>query len=145
MTVSFGSTITQAELNGVISLFCHFYKHIEGFDYTDEELSFDTCKLQILNGIYSDEELIVETPLQVKISDERFPVQNYKLGVSYYSYTPDTDNELPPLQHDYFDLTLDINGVAELDFDDSDVVYIMLTGWELVTSFDKPLITEVTS
>ena len=145
MSISFGSTITQAELNGVISLFCHFYKHVETFDYTNDEIEFDTCKLQILNGIYSDEELIVETPLKVKITNEKFPIQNYKLGVSYYSYEPDTDDELPNLQKDYFDLTLDSNGIAEIDFDDADVVYIMLTPWELVTSFDKPLITEVTS
>ena len=145
MTISFGSTITQAELNGVISLFCHFYRHVETFDYTDEELEFDTCNLQILNGIYSDEELIVESPLKVKISEERFPIQNYKIGVSYYSYEPDTDDELPLLQKGYLDLTLDSNGVGEVEFDDADVVYIMLDAWELVTTFDKPLITEVTS
>ena len=144
MTVSFGGTITQAELNSVILLFCHFYRHQETFEYDQEEIGFDTCDLQILNGIYSDEELIVETPLKIKISEERFPNQNYQLAFDYYSYNPDTDDELPQLQREYFDLTLDSNGEAEINIPDTDVIYIMLENWELVTSFDKPIITEAT-
>jgi hypothetical protein len=143
MSLAFGSTPSQAEINAVISLFCHFYEHHENFDYSDDVVEFDTCKLQILNGIYSDEELIVETPLRVKITDELFPCQSYYLAVDYYSYEPDTDNLLPQLQRKYFPLTVN-NGVAEIDFDDADVVYIMLTNWKLVTKFDKPVITEVT-
>jgi hypothetical protein len=50
---------------------------------------------------------------------------------------------LPQLQRKYFPLTVN-NGVAEIDFDDADVVYIMLSNWRLVTKFDKPVITEVT-
>ena len=145
MTISFGSTITQDELNGVISLFCHFYKHQEIFDYDSEEIDFDTCTLKILNGIYSDEELIVETPLRVQITDEEFPIQNYQLAFDYYSYNPDTDNELPQLQRQYFPLILDENGIGEIDIEDTNVIYIQLTNWELVTSFDKPLITEESS
>ena len=144
MAISFGGTITQSELNGVISLFCHFYKHQETFDYSDEEIGLDTCNLQILNGIYSDEELIVETPLTVKITDERFPVQNYQLAFDYYAYEPDLDDEPPQLQRQYFDLTLDSNGEAEITLEDTDVIYIMLTNWELVTSFNKPIIEEET-
>ena len=144
MTLEYGSTPTQAEINGVISLFCHFYEHHEDFEYSPETIEFDTCKLQILNGIYSDEELIVETPLQIKITNEKFPCQNYYLAVNYYSYLPDTDDQLPQLQREYMPLTLN-EGIAELDFNDSDVVYIMLDNWELVTKFDKPVITEVTS
>ena len=144
MAISFGGTITQSELNEVMSLFCHFYKHQETFDYSDEEIGLDTCDLQILNGIYSDEELIVETPLTVKITDERFPIQNYQLAFDYYAYEPDLDDELPQLQREYFDLTLDSNGEAEIDIEDTDVIYIMLTNWELVTSFDKPIIEEET-
>jgi hypothetical protein len=144
MTMSFRSTPTQAEINGIISLFCHFYEHHEDFEYSPETIEFDTCKLQILNGIYSDEELIVETPLQIKITNEKFPCQNYYLAVNYYSYLPDTDDQLPQLQREYMPLTLN-DGIAELDFDNSDVVYIMLSNWELVTKFDKPVITEVTS
>ena len=142
--IGFGETITQSELNGIISLFCHFYRHQETFEYDQEEIGFDTCDLQILNGIYSDEELIVETPLKVKISEERFPNQNYQLAFDYYSYNPDTDDELPQLQREYFDLTLDSNGEAEITIEDTDVIYIMLENWELVTSFDKPIITEAT-
>ena len=144
MTLSYGSTITQAELNGIISLFCHFYEHHEPFEYSDEKIELDTCNLEILNGIYSDEELIVETPLKVKVSDEEFPCQRYFLAVNYYSYLPDTDDVLPQLQRGYFPLELN-EGIAEIDFEDSDVVYIMLDNWELVTKFDKPIITEVTS
>lgn len=144
MTMSFGSTPTQAEINGVISLFCHFYEHHEDFEYSPETIEFDTCNLQILNGIYSDEELIVETPLKLKITNEKFPCQNYYLAVNYYSYLPDTDDQLPQLQREYMPLTLN-DGIAELNFNDSDVVYIMLSNWELVTKFDKPVITEVTS
>lgn len=143
MTLSYGSTPKQAEINGVISLFCHFYEHHESFEYSDEVMEFDTCDLQIINGIYSDEELIVETPLRVKITDELFPCQSYYLAVDYYSYEPDTDNLLPQLQRKYFPLTVN-EGIAEIDFDDSSVVYIMLTNWKLVTKFDKPVITEVT-
>ncbi len=143
MTIAFGSTPTQAEINAVLSLFCHFYEHHESFDYSPDEIEFDTCKLQVLNGVYSDEELIVETPLRVKISDELFPCQKYYLAVDYYSYDPDTDNLLPQLQREYFPLSLN-DGVAEIDFDDNEVVYIMLTNWRLVTKFDKPVITEVT-
>jgi hypothetical protein len=142
--IGFGETITQAELNGIISLFCHFYRHQEPFEYDQEEIGFDTCNLQILNGIYSDEELIVETPLQVKVTDERFPNQNYQIAFDYYSYNPDTDDEPPVLQREYFDLTLDSNGEAEINIPDTDVIYIMLENWELVTSFDKPIITEAT-
>ena len=68
MTIGFGSTMTPAEINGFISVFCHFYEHHEDFDYSDDVIEFDTCNLEILNGLYSDEELIVETPLKVKIS-----------------------------------------------------------------------------
>ena len=143
MTLEFGSTPSQAEINAVISLFCHFYEHHESFDYSDDVVEFDTCKLQVLNGIYSDEELIVETPLKVKITDELFPCQSYHLAMDYYSYEPDTDNLLPQLQRKYFPLSLN-DSVAEIDFDDSSVVYIMLTNWKLVTKFDKPVITEVT-
>lgn len=143
MAINFGGTITQSELNGIISLFCHFYEHHETFDYSDETIEFDTCDLKILNGIYSDEELIVETPLQVEISNELFPNQNYFLAVNYYSYTPDTDDQFPQLQRKSFPLSLN-EGIAEIDFDDADVVYIMLDNWELVTKFDKPVITEVT-
>lgn len=143
MTLEFGSTPTQAEINAVISLFCHFYEHHETFEYTDDVIEFDTCKLQVLNGIYSDEELIVETPLQISVSDELFNCQSYYLAVDYYSYEPDTDNLLPQLQRKYFPLTVN-NGVAEIDFDDADVVYIMLSNWRLVTKFEKPVITEVT-
>ena len=142
--IGFGETITQSELNGIISLFCHFYRHQETFEYDQEEIGFDTCDLQILNGIYSDEELIVETPLKLKISEERFPNQNYQIAFDYYSYNPDTDDELPQLQREYFDLTLDSNGEAEITIEDTDVIYIMLENWELVTSFDKPIITEAT-
>ena len=141
--IGFNETITQSELNGVISLFCHFYKHQEIFDYSSDEIELDTCTLQILNGIYSDEELIAETPLKIKITDEQFPIQNYQLAFDYYDYKPDNDDEPPVLQREYFDLELDSNGEAEIDFDDNDVVYILLPNWELVTSFDKPLITEV--
>ena len=144
MTLSYGSTPTQAEINGVISLFCHFYEHHEDFEYTDEVLEFDTCDLQILNGIYSNEELIVEPPLKVKITNELFPCQNYYLGINYYSYGPDTDNELPQLQRGYFPIEVN-DGIGEIDFNDEDVVYIMLDNWELVTKFDKPVIEEVTS
>ena len=144
MTLSYGSTPTQAEINGVISLFCHFYEHHEDFEYTDEVLEFDTCDLQILNGIYSDEELIVEPPLKVKITNELFPCQTYYIGINYYSYGPDTDNLLPPLQRGYFPITVN-EGIGQITFDDTDVVYIMLDNWELVTKFDKPVISEVTS
>ena len=144
MTIGFTETITQSELNGVISLFCHFYKHQETFDYDPEEIPLETCNLTILNGIYTDEELIVETPLTVKITDERFPIQNYQLAFDYYAYEPDLDDELPQLQREYFDLTLDSNGESEIDIEDTDVIYIMLTNWELVTSFDKPIIEEET-
>ncbi len=144
MTLSYGSTPTQAEINGVISLFCHFYEHHEDFEYTDEVLEFDTCDLQILNGIYSDEELIVEPPLKVKITNELFDCQTYYIGINYYSYGPDTDNLLPPLQRGYFPLEVN-DGIGEIDFNDEDVVYIMLDNWELVTKFDKPVIAEVTS
>ena len=143
MTIAFGSTPSQAEINAVLSLFCHFYEHHESFEYSDDVVELDTCKLQILNGIYSDEELIVEAPLKVKITDELFPYQSYYLAVDYYCYDPDTDNLLPQLQRKYFPLSLN-DGVAEIDFDDNEVVYIMLTNWRLVTKFDKPVITEVT-
>ena len=143
MTISFGSQITQAELNGIISLFCHFYKHQELFDYSDEEIGFETCNLQIQNGIYSDEKLIVETPLQIKITDERFPNQNYQIAFDYYAYNPDLDDEPPQLQRDYFPLELDENHEAEITIPDTDIIYIMLENWELITTFDKPIITEV--
>ena len=144
MAISFGGTITQSELNGVISLFCHFYKHQETFDYDEETIELETCNLNILNGIYSDEELIVETPLRLQISDELFPNQNYQIAFNYYAYEPDLDDEPPQLQRQYFDLTLDSNGEAEITLEDTDVIYIMLTNWELVTSFNKPIIEEET-
>ena len=143
MSLAFGSTPSQAEINAVISLFCHFYEHHESFDYSDDMVELDTCKFQVLNGIYSDEELIVETPLKVKIADGLFPFQSYYLAVDYYSYEPDTDNLLPQLQRKYFPLSLN-DSVAEIDFDDNEVVYIMLSNWRLVTKFDKPVISEVT-
>ena len=139
MTIGFTETITQSELNGIISLFCHFYKHQETFDYDPEEIPLETCNLTILNGIYTDEELITETPLRLQISDELFPNQNYQIAFNYYSYEPDTDEEPPILQRQYFDLTLDSDGVAEITLEDTDVIYIMLTNWELVTSFNKPI------
>lgn len=142
MSWNIGDTLTQAEINGIISVFCHFYEHHETFDYSDETIEFDTCDLEILNGIYSDEELIVETPLRVKVSDELYPNQNYQLAVDYYSYTPDLDDELPYLKREYYPLSLDEDNVAEIDFDDSSVVYIMLGNWELVTKFNKPVIKE---
>lgn len=141
--IGFEETITQSELNGIISLFCQFYKHQEIFEYSNDEIGLDTCNLNILNGIYSDEELIVETPLQIQITDEEFPNQTYKLGIDYYSYQPDIDDELPQLQRDYFTLELDQDGIAEITLPDTDVMYIMLTNWELVTGFDKPIVTEV--
>jgi hypothetical protein len=144
MAIEFEGTITQAELNGIISLFCYFYKHMETFEYSPEQIGLDTCNLNILNGIYSDEELIVETPLQIQISDQEFSNQTYKLGFDYYSYKPDLDDELPRLQRDYFDLELDQDGIAEITLPDTDVLYIMLTNWELVTGFDKPIIEEQT-
>lgn len=142
MAIEFGGTITQTELNGVISLFCQFYRHQEYFDYEDETIGLETCNIQILNGIYTDEELIAETPLQVKITDERFPNQNYQIAFDYYNYQPDTDDEPPILQRQYFQLELDSNGIAEITLDDTNVIYIMLNNWELVTSFNKPIITE---
>lgn len=141
--IGFDETITQSELNGVISLFCHFYKHQEIFDYSSDEIELDTCTLQILNGIYSDEELIAETPLKIKITDEQFPIQNYQLAFDYYNYKPDRDDEPPILKREYFPLELDSNGEAEISLDDTDVIYILLPNWELITSFDKTLITEV--
>lgn len=141
--IGFDETITQSELNGVISLFCHFYKHQGIFDYSSDEIELDTCTLQILNGIYSDEELIAETPLKIKITDEQFPIQNYQLAFDYYNYKPDRDDEPPILKREYFPLELDSNGEAEISLDDTDVIYILLPNWELVTSFDKTLIQEV--
>ena len=141
--IGFDETITQSELNGVISLFCHFYKHQEIFDYSSDEIELDTCTLQILNGIYSDEELIAETPLKIKITDEQFPIQNYQLAFDYYNYKPDRDDEPPILKREYFPLELDSNGEAEISLDDTDVIYILLPNWELITSFDKTLIQEV--
>lgn len=139
MAIEFEGTITQSELNGIISLFCHFYKHQETFDYDPDEIPLETCNLQILNGIYTDEELITETPLRLQISDELFPNQNYQIAFNYYNYLPDTDEEPPILQRQYFDLTLDSDGVAEITIEDTEVIYIMLNNWELVTSFDKPI------
>lgn len=139
MAIEFEGTITQSELNGIISLFCHFYKHQEYFDYDPDEIPLETCNLQILNGIYTDEELITETPLRLQISDELFPNQNYQIAFNYYNYLPDTDEEPPILQRQYFDLTLDSDGVAEITIEDTEVIYIMLNNWELVTSFDKPI------
>lgn len=138
----FGSTLTDAEVNGIISVFCHYYEHHETFDYSDENIELDTCDLEVLNSIYSDEELIVETPLQVKITDERFNNQNYYLGLMYYSYLPDQDNEPPVLEKKFFPLVLDEDNIGEIDFDGADVVYVMLTDWVLVTKFDKPMINE---
>lgn len=144
MTWAIGDTLTDAEINGIISVFCHYYEHHEPFNYTDETIELETCNLQILNGIYTDEELIVETPLQINVSDEVFPNQNYLLGVNYYSYTPDVDDELLILNRGYYPLTIDDNGVAEINFDNNSIVYIMLDNWELITKFNKPTITEVT-
>lgn len=144
MAIEFEGTITQNELNGIISLFCHFYKHQETFDYSPDEIGFETCNLQIQNGIYSDEELIVETPLTLQITDERFPNQNYQIAFDYYAYNPDLDDEPPQLQREYFPLTLDEDGYAEITLEDTDIIYIMLENWELITTFDKPIITEVT-
>ena len=142
MTIGFGSTMTPAEINGFISVFCHFYEHHEDFDYSDDVIEFDTCNLEILNGLYSDEELIVETPLKVKISEETFACQNYLLAVDYYAYAPDTDDVLPQLKREHFPLLLDDDNIAEIDFNDEDVVYVMLSNWELVTRFDKPVVAE---
>ena len=139
MTIGFTETITQSELNGIISLFCHFYKHQETFDYDEETIELETCNLNILNGIYSDEELIVETPLRIQITDELFTNQNYQIAFNYYAYEPDTDNEPPILQRNYFQLELDSDGIAEITLEDTDVIYIMLDNWELVTSFNKPI------
>lgn len=142
MTWEVGDTLTDSEINGIISVFCHYYEHHESFEYTPEVIELDTCDLKILNGIYSDEELIVESSLKVKVSDELFRNQNYLLAVDYYSYEPDLDDELPVLKRDYFPLELDEDNTAEIDFDDADVVYIMLGNWELVTKFNKPVIKE---
>jgi hypothetical protein len=86
----------------------------------------------------------VETPLRIQITDERFPIQNYRIAFDYYNYKPDTDDELPTLQRQFFDLELDSDGIAEITLEDTDVIYIMFENWELVTSFDKPVIEEVT-
>lgn len=139
MTWNIGDTLSQAEINGIISVFCHFYEHHETFDYSDELIELELADIQILNGIYSDEELIVEPPLKVKITNDSYPNQNYTLGLDYYTYNPDMDDVPPVLKHDYFPLELDGNGVAEISFDDSDVAYIMLTNWSLVVKFNKPV------
>lgn len=142
MTWQIGDILTDAEINGIISVFCHFYEHHETFEYDEEIIELDNCTIRIINGIYSDEELIVETPLKLQIIDERFPNQNYFLACDYFSYVPDTDDVLPVLKRDYFKLVLDEENVAEIDFGDAEVVYIMLNNWELVTQFDKPVIKE---
>lgn len=142
MTWQIGDTLTDAEINGIISVFCHYYEHHEPFEYSEGVIELENCDVEILNGIYSDEELIIETPLQVKISDERFPNQNYFLACDYFSYVPDTDDVLPLLKRDYFELVLDEDNVAEIDFGDVDVVYVMLNNWELITKFNKPVIKE---
>jgi hypothetical protein len=141
MSYNIGDTLTQADINGLISVFCQFYEYHETFDYASDLIEFDNVDLQIQNGIYSDEELISESPLKVKISNETFPNQRYIIGFDYYSYEPDSDDDLPELKRDYFDLEPDSNGVAEVEFDD-DVLYIKLENWELVTKFDKPVIME---
>lgn len=142
MTWELGDTLSDAEINGIISVFCHYYEHHEPFEYDEESIELENCNLRILNGIYSDEELIVETPLKVLVNDERFPNQNYFLACDYYSYVPDMDDVSPVLKRDYFELVLDDNGIAEISFDDADVVYIMLNNWELITKFNKPVIKE---
>lgn len=142
MTYSLGDTLTQEEINGIISIFCHFYEHHETFNYTNETIELDTCDIQILNGIYSDEELISELPLQIRVTNEEFECQRYLLAVDYYSYDPDTDNILPALNRKFFEVNL-IDGVGEINFDGEDVVYIMLSNWTWVTKYDKPIITEV--
>lgn len=139
--------LTQRDINGLISLFCHFYEHHETFDYSDEVIELDLCDLQILsNGVtYSNEELIVEGGIfYVAITDETYPNQNYILGINYYSYDPDMDEELPVLKHKYIPLEVN-DGEAEININDGDVVYIKLENWELITKFDKPLITAVSS
>lgn len=142
MTWKIGDILTQEEINGIISVFCNYYEHHESFEYSDEVIELETCDVEILNGIYSDEELIVENHLNVKISEERFPNQNYFLAFDYFSYIPDTDDELPVLKHDYFELVLDRDNVAKIDFGDVDVVYIMLENWDLITKFNKPVLIE---
>lgn len=143
MAFGFGETLTQSDVNGLISLFCHFYKHQEIFDYSSDAIGLDTCNLEILNGLYSDEELIVESSLKLKLTDELAVNQSYKLAFDYYAYDPDMDDELPKVQRQYFDLTVASNGEAEISLEDTDVFYILLENWELVTSFDKPIIEEV--
>ena len=143
MAFGFEETLTQSDVNGLISLFCHYYKHQELFDYSSDMIGLETCNLEILNGLYSDEELIVESSLKLKLSGELAPNQSYKLAFDYYAYDPDMDDELPKVQRQYFDLTVDSNGEAEISLEDTDVFYILLENWELVTSFDKPIIEEV--
>lgn len=141
MSYNIGDTLTQADINGLISVFCQFYEYHETFDYSKDIIEFDNVDLQIQNGIYTDEELIVESTLQVKMSNETFPNQRYFIGFDYYSYLPDSDDDLPPLLHDFFELELDEDGVAEVEFE-NDVIYIKLENWELITKFNKPVTTE---
>lgn len=143
MAFGFEETLTQSDVNGLISLFCHYYKHQELFDYSSDMIGLETCNLEILNGLYSDEELIVESSLKLKLTEELAPNQSYKLAFDYYAYDPDMDDELPKVQRQYFDLTVASNGETEISLDDTDVFYILLENWELVTSFDKPIIEEV--
>lgn len=143
MAFGFEETLTQSDVNGLISLFCKYYKHQELFDYSSDMIGLETCNLEILNGLYSDEELIVESSLKLKLTEELAPNQSYQLAFDYYAYDPDMDDELPKVQRQYFDLTVASNGEAEISLDDTDVFYILLENWELVTSFDKPIIEEV--
>ena len=129
-----GDALKQSEINGIISLYCLLHVNTVNFDYTDEIIETPYCNLQILNGIYSDEELIVEDKLKVAVTNPMNEYCNFYLKLKYYDYDADEDpSNTPTLKEDTF--LIENN---EIQF--GKMVYIMITDWKLIIRYNKSTI-----
>lgn len=129
-----GDTLSQAEINGLMSLYCNLHANIVSFDYTDEVIETPYCNLQIMSGLYTDEELIVEDTLEVSITEPTIENCNYYLKINYYDYDADQESDnILILKEGVF---LIENG--KINF--NKMTYIMLNEWKLVVKYNKPCI-----
>ena len=129
-----GDTLTQAQINGVISLYCNLHYDVFSFDYTDEVINTPFCNLQILNGLYSDEELIIEDSLDVLIT-EQDEICNFYLKLKYYDYDADEDDRNSIM------LKEDVFLIEDGKVNFNKMTYIMLDDWKLIVRYNKPFIT----
>ena len=129
--------LTQKEINAYISAFKEFHRDIETIDNVTGVNQLENCTFELIDYINTNEELIFEEKLRMKIIPEADLSQNYILEFKGYQYTIDEDEPTKPtIQTSYLPLIHVSDNIYENETP-FDVIYVLPEDMKLVTKYNK--------